>query len=216
MKKIDSSRKIQKGTILRIYKKGFGYARLEIFENNDLYFSAYAFNKDLISNISINDKIEVYIWIENEASYEFSTEVAGLIPEGSVSNNGILFLKHSKNITKNTKRKCLKANVNIPVKFFVFDTGKIEKNFETEEIIFHNGIITEIGDREAKMECPEKIEEDSFLYGHITIDFQNLEIIGKIESVPQGNEKLYKISYPGLSEKDRAKILDYIFDVYRE
>ncbi len=216
MKKLNSSHKIQKGTVLRIYKKGFGYSRLQVFESNDLYLSTFAFDSDFLANIKHGDQIDIYIWIENVASYEFKTNIAGFIPAGIISDHGFIFIKHSNtiNITKN--RKCLKAAVNVPLKFFIFDTDHIEKNFETEEIIFHEGTIIELCDREAVVKCNEVIKEGSFLYGHLSIDAQNLEIIGRIENIAGNTDNTLIIKYPGLSEKDRGKILDYIFEVYRE
>ena len=214
MKKLDTTRKILPETVLRVYRPGFGYARLTVVDVTEHYLACLCAS-DFFSHVSSGDRVDVYLWVEDVASYDFSTRVLGRLDPVDDKVPHILFLEHTREITRKEERRCLHANVSIPFRFFLFDRGKIDKNFSTEQIQFYDGTIFELGDREMFFRTELSLPQRHFLYGHLTLSDGQLEIIGKINSM-ENERNVYKASFPGISDKERNEILDYIFDVYRE
>lgn len=215
MKKLETTRRIVQGTVLRIYKQGFGYARLAVTDVTDHYMACLC-ESEYFMHAKPGDSLEVYLWVENIASYDFSTRVLGKLDPLDEKIPHILFLDHTTEITRSEERRCLHARVNMPMRFFLFDTGKIDKNFSTEEIQFYDGIILELGDREILLRSDIPLPARHFMYGHIPMGGGQMEIIGKINLIDDNGANIYRVSFPGIPEKERNVILDYIFDVYRE
>ncbi|PKL39101.1 MAG: hypothetical protein CVV44_09550 [Spirochaetae bacterium HGW-Spirochaetae-1] len=208
MKKLESTKRIPVDSVLRVYKKGFGYSRLTIIDNNDRYMATLS-DEDFYNSIPDGSSIEAYLWVEDVASYEFSCTITGRITQGE----RILFLSHTEEIRRNEERLCLTAQVSVPFQFFIFNSKKIEKSFTSEEIKFHTGLITEMSDREMVFTCTDNLSAVSLLYGHIHVFDEDVEIVGKYEERGEGT---YLVRLTGMSERDRGKVLDYIFSVYRE
>ena len=217
MKKITATKDIKLNAILRVYKKGYGYAKLVVIENNDYFLCALS-DDEFISHVNNGDTIEAYLWVENIASYEFCLEITGKIGSSTNTLNDpkLIFFRHTEEIKRNEERKCLKAEVEISIKFFVFDTGKNDRSFSSEKVVLHDGKIIELGDREALVICNEDLGGVPFFRGHIVLNGEDFEIVGKVESVSTVNEKLYQVFFTGMSDKDRNRLLDYVFSVYRE
>ncbi len=207
MKKIDSTRKISQGTVVRLYKKGFGYCRTGILENCD-DFIAMKVSHDFINAVRDLDEIEAYIWIDDEHIFEFKSEIIGKISR----EPWIIFISHSDDIIVLKEMKCLKAETNIPVNFFIIDThGK--KNFHTDKISLLDGIVLELSDREAILSTSADITPGVFIRGHLR-GGSGTEILGKV--VSSAGENLFKISFESAGDKERNIILDYVMNIYRE
>jgi len=211
MKKLESTRKIHRESILRVYKKGFGYSRLKVLDNSDLFITAQG-DDVFMEAVNDGDKIECYLWVQDVASYEFGLRVIGRITIGM----NILFFEHTESIKRYTKRKCLTADVDLPVSFFNFETENSSKKFHSQEIILHEGKIIKMSDRECLMSSMADVPVNSFLRGHVILDSNKVEIVGKIEAVSGINEKIYSVNFMGMSDRERTMLLDFIFQVYRE
>lgn len=211
MKKIESTKTLKGGSLLRVYKKGYGYARLDILVVHDYFLAALACS-EFMKNAREGDLLEAYLWQEGEASYEFPLKVIGSIREGTP----ILFFSHTDRITRSDERKCIQARVNLPLKFFTFKAGS-EKRVNSREIEFLFGTIVELSDREALMEYQGSLEMNAFVRGHIALEGGDMEITGKILHKPGiSREGHYFIGFTGMSERERNLILEYVFSAYRE
>jgi hypothetical protein len=208
MKNLTSTNRIQKDVILRIYKKGFGYSKLTVIHNEDEYIAARA-SSELLNNVRDGDKIQVYFWVEDVASYDFSIIVLGRI----TVDQSIIFLGHTEDIIRKESRRCLTAHVNLPITFFLVDFNDRSKRISTEEVVHHKATLTELGDREAIVKTSEKLPVETFLKGHILLKDKDIELIGMLELVDEGE---YTIAFSGMNDKDRNTLLDYVFSTYRE
>ncbi|MCP4130761.1 MAG: hypothetical protein GY754_07250 [bacterium] len=229
MRKLKNTKQVTPESILRVYKKGFGYSELKIIDVNDHFFGALA-NKEFLKDITDGDQIEAYLWVEDIASYEFNLKLIGKIdsypgvmkkhsPDDVLQVDpkpGVLFFEHTEDISRDESRKCLKAKVTIPIKFFVFDTGDNSKSFSSEEVVFHKGTVIELGDREALIQSNDPLPENTFLKGHLAISNGDIELVGKAVPVTINDERFYNISYTGLKEKERSRILDFVLNKFRE
>ncbi len=209
MKRLESTRKIDENALLRVYKKGFGYSRLSVIEVNEYYIAAFA-HAEFMEFINPGDEIDVYLWVEDVASYDFRSKVLGKIE----IENRIVFLGHTEEIEWQRERRCIAAEVDLPIKFFLFDTGDRGKTFSTEKVKFHKGRIIELGDRSARLKCSDSLREEAFYKGHIDINGFDLELIGKCSLT--GSEDVYEVTFTGIHDRERNRILDYIFSIYRE
>ena len=210
MKKLESTRKISVNSILRVYRKGFGYSKLTIIENSDFYLAGLV-GEDFFQSVTEGDVIEAYLWVEDVASYEFNCRLIGRI----VSGPRILFFSHTDQIVVSRERKCLTAQVDIPIRFFYFDPGDIHKSISSEEIVPHAGRVILLTDREATIKCDSEIFVNRFLKGHIRIGEEDIEMLGKVETI-NAEKDIINVLFAGMHEKDRFNILDYIFSHYRE
>jgi len=208
MRKLASTHKIKKDVILRVYKKGFGYSKLTVLHNEDQYIAATA-SAEFLNNVRDGDKIQVYFWVEDVASYDFSVIALGRI----TVDNSIIFLNHTEDIERKESRRCLTAHVNLPITFFLVDLNDTSKSISTEKVVHHKATLTELGDREAIVRCSENLPVDTVLRGHITLHNEDIEISGKLELVDEGE---YAIAFSGMNDKDRNLLLDYVFSTYRE
>jgi c-di-GMP-binding flagellar brake protein YcgR len=212
MKKINSTRDIKVNSILRIHKGGYGYSKITVCDVNDYFLAALA-DRDLIENVVEGDICESYLWVENEASYEFTLEVLGMFGR----DLSFIFFKHTADIVWSRSRKCLKADVQIPLKFFPLEVGNPRKNFNSKEITILRGTIVELSDREALLQFNGDMKESTFLRGHFSVDTISVDIVGRIVlSKMQDGERYYQIEFSGMSDRERDKILDYVFSVYKE
>jgi hypothetical protein len=210
MKRLDTTRRIMTGSTFRVYRKGFGYSKFEVLENNDFYIAAMT-QEDFFGSVREGDHLEAYLWVEDVASYEFTLEVIGKITSGPP----IIFLSHTGHISRSEERKCLTARVNIPIKFFTFDPGDQGKGITTEPIVLHTGKIILLADREATLKSDGDISGSRFLKGTILLNNESIELVGMMYNL--NNEKnMYNIIFTGMHDKVRNTILDYIFSIYRE
>jgi hypothetical protein len=207
MKRIDSTRKILKGTVIRLYKKGFGYCRTQILENCE-DFIAMKVSSDFINAVNDADPVEAYIMVDEDHIFEFKSEIIGKI----LQDPRIIFIKHTDKIVVLNEMKCLKAKTHLPVKFFIIDTHTRKKN-HSENITILDGIVLELSDREALLSTRSEITSGVFIMGHL-VDVPGIEILGKVISL--AGENLFNISFDSAGEKERNIILDYVMNIYRE
>ncbi len=210
MKKLETTRKIISGSVIRIYKKGFGYSKLTIIDNTDYYLAAMA-DEDLFNAFHEGDRAEAYIWVEDVASYEFRLQLIGRIVSGPL----ILFFGHTEEIARSTERKCLTATVHVPIRFFMFDPGDTDKGITSEEIVYHEGAVILLSDREATIQTKNDISRSRFLKGQIVVNGQVVELVGMVDPLNE-SKGIYNVLFAGMHEKDRKMILDFIFSTYRE
>jgi hypothetical protein len=210
MKKLETTKKIVIGTVIRAHRKGFGYSTFEVIENNDYYIAALA-HEDFFRSVREGDLLESYLWVEDVASYEFNLTIIGKI----VSGPPILFVGHTDDISRSPQRKCLTAQVDVPIKFFTFNPGDQTKGITTEEIVLHTGRIVLLADREATIRSDVDIRGSKFLKGTVTLDGEMIELVGIIECINE-EKNVYNLLFTGMHEKVRNRILDYIFSIYRE
>jgi hypothetical protein len=210
MKKLETTRKIIIGTVIRAYRKGFGYSTFEVIENNEYYIAVLA-QEDFFGSVREGDQLEAYLWVEDVASYEFNVSIIGKI----VSGPPILFLGHTEDISRSPQRKCLTAQVDVPIKFFTFNPGDQSKGITTEEIVLHTGRIVLLADREATIRSDSDIRGNKFLKGTIVIDGETIELVGMLDCINE-EKNVYNLLFTGMHDKVRNHILDYIFSIYRE
>jgi hypothetical protein len=212
MRKLTSTRNINKDSVLRLYLKGFGYAKIRIISITEHYIAACA-TEDFFKRVREGDAVECYLWVEDEASCEFSLGVLGKINPGIE----IVFLSHTTEIRYSTERKCLRARVGIPFKFYTLPVARGESAFYSEEIVFHEGRISELTDREAVFSYQDPLPLTCLVKGHICADGLDIEVTGRINDYTESTDgHIYVIEFMGLNDRERDKILEYIFTVYRE
>jgi len=212
MKSFTSTKKLKIKNKLRVYKKGYGYAKLSVIDVNDYFFGALS-PEDFYEHVSVDDSLDAYLWREGIASHEFRLVLIGKI----ISSSPILLFSHTADIQSSRERKCLRAIVDIPFKFYQLGTAKSDKSFYMENVIFLKGRILELGDRDAVLQTDESFSSTRLIRGHMLIDGGDIEITGEIISCTLDRDIYnYTVEYIGMSEADQAKILDYIFAVYRE
>lgn len=212
MKSISSTKNLKENCLLRVYKKGFGYAILTIVDINDYFLAAIA-PDDLYSITRDGDTLDTYFWKEDIASYNFILTVIGRA-KGEIP---ILIFSHTGEIKAVRERKCLSAAVHVPIKFYPLDRSKNNKRFYTEDIVFGEGTILEMSDREAVVECAGEIKSEYLIRFHIPTGKADVEITAKIIShTTVNNVHHYSVEYAGLGDKERNRLLDYIFTIYRE
>ena len=210
MKKLESTKKIIIGSTIRVYRKGFGYSKLTIIENSEQFLAAAA-EDAFFHSIQEGDIVEAYLWVHEVASYEFYLQLIGKIVIGP----RILFFGHTEKISRSVERKCLTAEVDLPVKFFTFDPGDVNKGISSEKIVSHTGTVILLSDREATVRSDKNICCDRFLKGQVKIHNETIELIGMVEPV-NDKKHIYSILFSGMHDKERNKLLEYIFSMYRE
>lgn len=210
MKKLETTKKIVIGSTIRVYRKGFGYSKLTVMENSEHYLSAIA-EEAFFYSIQEGDIVEAYLWVHNVASYEFYLQLVGKIVIGP----RILFFGHTEKISRSVERKCLSAQVDLPITFFTFDPGDVNRGISSEKIVTHTGTIILLSDREATIRSDENICCDRFFKGQIRIHDEIIELIGMVEAVNE-EKHLYSILFSGMHDKERNKLLEYVFSIYRE
>lgn len=210
MKKLEDTKKIIVGSVIRLYYRGFGYSMLTVHDNNEAYLAMTA-KDDLFNAIRDGDNVEAYLWVEDIASYEFTLRCIGRISVGP----RIIFFEHTDRIIRSEERKCLAVEVDIPIHFFAVDPTRGEGGITTEEIVMHDGTIILLTDREATIRSQADIGGCRFLKGTAEIDGESLEILGIVEAVNE-SRGIYTIIFSGISERTLHLIQDFIFMNYRE
>lgn len=210
MKKLDTTRKIIVGSVVRVYRKGFGYSKITIIDNNDYFITGLA-DEEFFEYCKENDTVEAYLWVEDIASYEFTLKLIGKMAPGM----RFLCFAHTEKIIRNEQRKCLTAAVDIPIRFFTFDPGDREKGITTEEIVYHTGTVILLSDREATVRSNMDLHGAKFIKGHISIKDEMTEFVGMLDPI-NDLKKVYNVIFTGMNERVRNHILEYIFSIYRE
>ena len=212
MKKLNTTQQIPIDSLLRIYKKGYGYAILTVIDVHQRYIAGEC-SPDIMPFFSHGDQVDVYLWVEKQASFDFTVQVTGSITIGEP----VLFISHTDAVKQNSERRCLKANVHLPVRFFTLDTGDLDRGMSTEKIVHHSGTIVELSDREAVIECEESIAEEPLIKIHLSFNNRDHEIIGHIDKRIQGEHtKKYEVTFTGTPSSLRNELLDYVISIYRE
>jgi hypothetical protein len=212
VKTLNDTRKLKPESVLRAYKKGFGYSQLTVFDVNEYFLGALA-PEDFFARVAEGDDLCIYHWKDNTASFEFTLRVLGRIRSAET----ILILSHTKDIQSGNERKCLKAALGLAVKYYPITINHKNKSFYTEEIIFHRGRIVELGDREAVLEADEALPLTCLVNIHLPLNDNDMEVTGRITAYSsESGEYRYDVEYLGLSEKDRGRILEYVFNALRE
>lgn len=210
MKRLDTTKKIAVKSTIRAYKKGFGYSTLTVIENNDYYLAALS-GDDFFKAAREGDTVEAYLWIEGVASYEFVIAIIGKI----ISGEPIMFFSHTDEVIRSADRKCLTAQVDIPVSFFTFEPAEAGRGVSSEEIIMHKGKVVLLTDREATIKSDTDLGGGTFIKGSVKLGNNTVELIGKIEPI-NTSRMIYNVLFTGMHERDRTLILEYIFSTYRE
>ncbi|OHD63910.1 MAG: hypothetical protein A2176_09085 [Spirochaetes bacterium RBG_13_51_14] len=65
------------------------------------------------------------------------------------------------------------------------------------------------------MRSDADISDSKFLRGHITINNETIEFVGLVEPV-DSSKMIYTVLFGGMHDKERNRILEYIFSIYRE
>ena len=210
MKKLETTRRILTGSIIRLYRKGFGYTAVTVLDNNEYYLSALA-EEEFFNYCRENDPVEAYLWVENVASYQFTLSIIGKIDPGP----RVLFFSHTDKIIRSEQRKCLTATVAIPIQFFTFNSGKNVKGISSKKIVYRSGSIILLSDREAVIRSNDDLSGAKFLKGSITLKDEAIEMVGTIAPINE-EKNVYNIIFTGMSDRERNRILEYVFSVYRE
>jgi hypothetical protein len=213
MKSIPSTEHLKPDTILRVYKRGFGYAKIRLVDVHDLFLAAEA-PGELFAHVQDGDVLEAYLWKEDVASFEFP-----LLVKGKISVRlPVVFFAHTAKVMVTRERKCLSAKVAMPVQFYPISVNHEEKRFFSEKITLHNGTIVEISDRDAVLKCSMDLPAGQLLNGHMPIGpHADIEFTARVNSGrDEGPDRVYTLEYLGMHEKQRAEILDYVFTSYRE
>ncbi len=197
--------------MLRVYKKGFGYAVLRVIHINDDFFSARG-DEIFITSLKKNDRLEAYLWSEKLSTYEFELEVLGTIDD----DLHVVFFKHTEKLRFCRERKCLIADVNIPLSFFPFDISNSQKSFSSTAVRKTWGTIVRISDREAVILYDGNIQEGQYVKGRLKILDEEIDIVAKVECIPEAGENIYMMKFIGMPEREREKILEFVFTTYRE
>ncbi len=211
MKKIRTTKDLKLNSVVRVYKKGYGYSKIIVIDNTEHFLSVSA-NNEFINHVDKGDTVEAYYWVEHNASYEFPLEVLGKFE----IDLKLLFFKHTDNVTWSEERKCLTAEVDIPFSFFTFSVDDTAKVFSTRDVEFLRGRIVTLGDREAVIAYSGSVDEDAFVKGHICLEGGDIPVMGKLVPLGNGSSGRYMIEFTGMNEKERDQLLDYIFTIYRE
>lgn len=209
MKKIKSTKELRENQIIRVYFKGYGYATLSVVDVNNDFFSARG-NREFISRLQKGNRMEAYLWSEKFSAYEFELEVLGTINDDLC----IVFFKHSNEMHFSKERKCLIARVNLSFQFFVFDVAKDEKIVSFNAVEKLSGEIIQLSDREALLFCECDLPLGKYVKGHLNLIRDDIDIIARVTQSSEKNH--YHLRFMGLHEREREKILQFVFDVYRE
>lgn len=210
MKKTLSTRNIKPNTKLRFHKDDFGYGILKIVDNNDHFLTVRA-KSDIFNNLTVNDLIEIYLWANNKGAFEWHTSVIGKIDDGKY-----IILRHTDSIKWYKEHKSLHVDTDLDVRFFIYDLHKNEKHhFDSEKTEMLNGKIIKLSDQEVILEYNGDLEEEIILKGHIILNKKEINIIGSIAQKVKGKNNLYKVSLSGTPEKEKSKILTYIFQKHK-
>ncbi len=211
MKRIKSTRDLKVNDVLRVYKKGFGYSKLSVIDVHPEFISAHA-DRDFIENIRQGDVLEAYYWSNRMSSYDFQLQVLGLF---SIDLQ-IIFFRHTGKISWSRERKCLEAKVSIPFSFFIFDVDRLDRVFSSTSVKIKKGRIIRLSDREAFLRYSGSLKPGVFVKGHLDVNKEKMDVIGKIEKADDAGSNMYLLNYTGMADRERERILDYIFTIYRE
>ena len=212
MKELGTTRNLKEGCVLRAYRRGFGYARLTVVAVNDHFLAALS-PEDLFLRVAEKDTLEAYFWQEGAFSFEFTLAVAGK----AETSGFILIFSHTGDIRKREGRRCLRARIGIPIKYYPLSVNRQERRFYREDITFRRGTVVELTDREAVFTTPEELVPATLVRGHMPVGKSDLEFTGRITGCGAlEGLNTYTIEYLGMHESERNRILDYVFTVYRE
>lgn len=207
--KIRSTKDLRVNSVLRVYKKGFGYSKIHIIDNSDYYLAAGA-EKEFIDVLRDGDVLDAYYWTEHESSYEFPLRVLGHFR----IDLKIAFFEHTDKISWKKERRCLTAHVREPFSFFTFHIGDTPRTFESRDVTLRQGTLVELNDREALLHYEESMDEGDFLKGHISVGDGDIDILARIHTATTSGD--YRLEFIGLGDKDRCRLLDHVLSLYRE
>ena len=211
MKRIKSTRELKVNDVLRVYKKGFGYAVVSVIDIHDQFISAKA-DKEFVASVKQGDVLDAYFWSDHMTSCEFALEILGLF---SIDLQ-IIFFRHTNRIACGAERKCLQADVSMPFPFFIFSVENSDKVFSSTRVKMKKGRILKLSDRDAIFRYSGSLRNCSFVKGHLGIKGEDIDVIGRLDRGPGTAKNTYLMHFSGLAGKDREKIMDFVYSVYRE
>lgn len=221
MKQLATTAELREGLVLRAYRKGFGYARLEVVGVTPYFYLTDA-PEDFYLCVETGEVLLGYLWTQNSVSFEFEMKVAGkfVIPPDDDGGSGdvrrFLAIAHTGDISSSSERKCLKAAVSLPFRFFTIRVARSDRSFYTEEIHYLDGTITMMSDREAVLETDHDLPLTALLRGRLGFDENDIDVTARIVNAESGSPNRYDIEYTGMSDRERNRILEYVFSIYRE
>ena len=98
--------------------------------------------------------------------------------------------------------------------FFTFDPLHEKKGLSAKSVNSQQGTILLLGDREAVIKSPVELINDSFIKGSFVIHETEIELTGLVLDL-NSEKNIYNIIFSGM-EKQKEKILYYIYQFYRE
>ncbi|RPI93410.1 MAG: PilZ domain-containing protein [Spirochaetales bacterium] len=226
MKQLSTTMDLREDSVLRAYLKGYGYARL-IVAGITRHFYVTDAPADFFERIRTKTVLQGYLWTQNSISFEFNMEVGGKITvpaapsttggpdERAEPGNFIAFI-HTADIVSANERKCLMAEVSLPFRFFTIAVAHSDKSFYTEEIQYMDGRIIILSDREAVFETAREIPITGLVRGHFVFDGDDIDFTARITSAESGTTNRYGIEFTGMNDRERNRILEYVFSIYRE
>jgi len=120
--RINNSRQISEGQVLRVLVAGTGVYKSEVVKNfgNYLTISRPVNSKNSASMQWHGIKISVYFWREDDAGYVFDTEVTDEVFSKGISS---LKVEHNDSLFRTQKRKSLRVKFYKPAFLYIVDEG---------------------------------------------------------------------------------------------
>ena len=215
MKQLATTAELREGLVLRAYRQGFGYAgcggwvtRILPYHPEDSTCASKRGGSSAICG--------------PEPALRIEMKVAGkfVIPPDDDGGSGdvrrFLAIAHTGDISSSSERKCLKAAVSLPFRFFTIRVARSDRSFYTEEIHYLDGTITMMSDREAVLETDHDLPLTALLRGRLGFDENDIDVTARIVNAESGSPNRYDIEYTGMSDRERNRILEYVFSIYRE
>lgn len=217
---------LRENMVLRAYLKGYGYARLIVVGVTRHFYITDA-PADFFQRIQAKAVLQGYLWTQNSISFEFNMEVAGRItvppgpssagdPDAGTPPGHFIAFIHTADIASADERKCLRAKVSLPFRFFTIAVARNDKSFYTEEIRYLDGTIIMLSDREAVVETGHEIPLAGLIRGHLAFGGDDIDFTARITSAESGTMNRYGMEYTGMNDRERNRILEYVFSIYRE
>ena len=210
LKKVETTENLKKDMMLRVYKKGYGYAKMQVYTIDSLFLATQV-QADFFDDIFIGDKLNCYVWVDNVASYKFDLVVSAKME----SEKHLLFFRHCHRLDETKGKECLVADVSIPISFYFLNRGNLQQRVSSEVVIEHNAKIIKLSDREAILMTDEDVVENELVKGHFEYKGERMELTGRINSTGVKNDE-YRVEFVGMSDKDRCTLLDYVFGEFKE
>lgn len=108
---IDNTYSIKNGQPLRISVEGVGYFHSTVIDRNSSYIICAFPQGEKAENLRWKGRrVGIYFWRENDAGYNFMSEVLSEIRERDLR---VLFIEHSRKLNRNQKRRYLRLDCSL-------------------------------------------------------------------------------------------------------